>query len=68
MTQARPTAERNFGGYAKVAAGKLTNFTGFDSPYEPPLHPEIVLDTAGRTPEEVTRELIEKLLVRFDIS
>ena len=29
--------------YAKARAGEITGFTGIDDPYEPPLHPELVL-------------------------
>ncbi len=31
--------------YAKSRAGRLPNFTGIDSPYEPPDEPDLVLDT-----------------------
>jgi bifunctional enzyme CysN/CysC len=32
--------------YAKARAGKITNFTGIDSPYERPEHPELRLEAA----------------------
>ena len=35
--------------YALARAGRLANLTGVDDPYEPPLEPEIVIDTTGRT-------------------
>ena len=38
--------------YAKARAGQLPNFTGIDSPYEPPSAAEVHLRTSGRTPEE----------------
>ena len=31
--------------YKKARAGELKNFTGIDSPYEPPANPEIHIDT-----------------------
>jgi adenylylsulfate kinase len=37
--------------YAKQARGELRGLTGVDDPYEPPLHPELVLATAGEPPE-----------------
>jgi bifunctional enzyme CysN/CysC len=37
--------------YAKARRGKLANFTGIDSDYEPPEAPEIHLDTVARTAE-----------------
>ncbi|MFZ5652951.1 MAG: adenylyl-sulfate kinase [Pseudomonadota bacterium] len=33
--------------YRKARAGQIPNFTGIDSAYEPPLAPEVVVDTAG---------------------
>jgi bifunctional enzyme CysN/CysC len=39
--------------YAKAQAGQLKNFTGIDSPYEPPESPEVHLDTQGHTPEQL---------------
>jgi adenylyl-sulfate kinase len=31
--------------YKKAMNGRIKNFTGFDSPYEKPVHPEICIDT-----------------------
>jgi len=36
--------------YAKARAGEIKGFTGIDDPYEPPLHPEIVLTPADGDP------------------
>jgi len=48
--------------YAKARAGKLANFTGIDSPYEPPEHPELRLAAgAGATVEECASQVIEHL-------
>jgi bifunctional enzyme CysN/CysC len=33
--------------YAKARAGELKGFTGIDDPYEPPLAPDLVLDTTS---------------------
>jgi adenylylsulfate kinase len=38
--------------YAKARAGEIPEFTGISDPYEPPLDPEIRVDTNGHTPEE----------------
>ena len=35
--------------YRKARAGELPNFTGLDSPYEPPASPEVRLDTARQS-------------------
>ena len=32
--------------YARVRAGEMTGLTGVDDPYEPPLAPDVVIDTA----------------------
>ena len=47
--------------YAKAQAGKIANFTGIGSPYEPPEAPELRLRTAGRTAEESAAELLDWL-------
>ncbi len=47
--------------YKKAREGQLDNFTGVTSPYEPPEHPEITIDTSSGTLEECVDELYEKL-------
>ncbi|NLH08360.1 MAG: adenylyl-sulfate kinase [Chloroflexi bacterium] len=55
-------AERDVKGlYAKAFAGEIPNFTGVSDPYEPPLNPEIVLNTHEETPEESAQKLISYL-------
>ena len=44
--------------YAKARAGEIPEFTGVSDPYEPPLHPEIRVETAGRTPAESAAEVV----------
>jgi bifunctional enzyme CysN/CysC len=48
--------------YAKARAGQLKNFTGIDSPYEPPANPEIRIDTTALSPEEAADLIIDRLL------
>jgi bifunctional enzyme CysN/CysC len=43
--------------YAKALRGEIKNFTGVDSPYEPPERAEIRLETPGRNPEEMVEEI-----------
>jgi bifunctional enzyme CysN/CysC len=38
--------------YAKARMGEIANFTGIDSPYEPPEGAEVVVDTSTMTAEE----------------
>jgi adenylylsulfate kinase len=47
--------------YKKALAGEITGFTGVDDPYEPPEHPELVLDTMVETPEESLRKVLVAL-------
>ena len=44
--------------YAKARRGELKNFTGIDSPYEPPENPEFVISTISLTPEQTTLRLM----------
>jgi bifunctional enzyme CysN/CysC len=47
--------------YRKARRGELKNFTGIDSPYEPPEHAEIHLHTALYSPEEAADQILTKL-------
>jgi len=47
--------------YKKALAGELTGFTGVDDPYEPPLSPELVLDTMNETPRESLQRVLDTL-------
>jgi bifunctional enzyme CysN/CysC len=47
--------------YAKARAGQIRNFTGIDSPYEPPEKPEIRIETASVSAEEAADILLEHL-------
>jgi len=45
--------------YKKARRGELKNFTGLDSPYEPPEQPELRIDTTVLEPEEATEEILQ---------
>ena len=47
--------------YKKARAGALKNFTGIDSPYEPPEAPEIHIDTSKLSPVQGADLIIETL-------
>ena len=47
--------------YRRARAGEITDFTGIDSPYEPPPDPEIVIHTVNRTVDQCGRELLASL-------
>ncbi|MEI6241559.1 MAG: adenylyl-sulfate kinase [Planctomycetia bacterium] len=44
--------------YKKARAGEIKGFTGIDDPYEEPLAPELVVDSAARPPDELAAEVI----------
>jgi bifunctional enzyme CysN/CysC len=48
--------------YKKARSGKLANFTGVDSPYEPPISPELHINTAAMTPSQAASLIVDKLL------
>ncbi|MDY0012403.1 MAG: sulfate adenylyltransferase subunit CysN [Rhodocyclaceae bacterium] len=48
--------------YKKARRGELKNFTGIDSPYEPPENPEIRIDTTNLDPEQAANLIIRKLI------
>ena len=48
--------------YKKARAGELKNFTGIDSPYEPPEVPEIRIDTTAMSAEEAAMLIVERLI------
>jgi adenylylsulfate kinase len=47
--------------YKKARQGILKDFTGIDSPYEPPLKPELILETDKMTIAECTNLVIQFL-------
>jgi len=47
--------------YKKARRGDLKNFTGIDSPYEAPEHPEILVDTAAMSAEQAAEKIISEL-------
>jgi bifunctional enzyme CysN/CysC len=50
--------------YAKARAGELRNFTGIDSPYEPPEQPEIRIDTTVMSADQAADLIVEELMKR----
>src|SRR6185312_9070952 len=66
-------AERDVKGlYKKALAGEIPHFTGVSDPYEPPLAPEVTVNSSKETPEESVQRIwatLERLgLVSFDRS
>ncbi|MGH8143113.1 MAG: sulfate adenylyltransferase subunit CysN [Steroidobacteraceae bacterium] len=47
--------------YRKARAGEIHNFTGIDSPYEPPENPEVHIDTRTTSAEQAAEQIITYL-------
>jgi adenylyl-sulfate kinase len=55
-------AERDVKGlYEKAFKGEIKEFTGVSDPYEPPLNPELTLDTEHQTAEDSAAEILTLL-------
>jgi adenylylsulfate kinase len=52
--------------YARARRGEIKHFTGIDDPYEPPLHPDVVVDTTGLTPDVAAAAVLAELRRRDD--
>ncbi len=50
--------------YARARAGEIVGFTGIDDPYEPPVSPDIVLQTVERDAEENAATVLDLLRER----
>ena len=50
------------GMYKKAYKGEIQNFTGVSDPYEPPLAPEIIVDTEGDHPDDSLIKLLNELV------
>ena len=57
--------------YQKALRGEIEHFTGISDPYEPPLNPELVIDTSIETPEQSAMRVWNKLrdlgVIRLDL-
>ncbi len=50
--------------YRKARRGEISNFTGIDSPYEAPEHPEFRVDTTTLSAEEAVESILNELTRR----
>ena len=53
--------------YAKARRGELKDFTGIDSPYEPPVSAEVHLRTTVQTPDECVAAIQRVLTCRLSL-
>jgi adenylyl-sulfate kinase len=47
--------------YKKALAGEIKGFTGVDDPYEPPLKPELTIETEMEGPQESVARILRRL-------
>ena len=50
--------------YARARRGELKQFTGIDDPYEPPVSPELVLETSRMSVEEAGARVLALIAAR----
>ena len=53
--------------YKKARRGELKNFTGIDSPYEPPVNPDIRIDTCSDSAEVAAERIVEHVLAALQM-
>jgi len=51
--------------YTRAKEGKAPTVPGIGQPYEPPLNPELTIDTSKYTPGESAHRILELLIERF---
>ncbi len=54
--------------YAKARDKKIKNFTGIDSPFEPPEQPDIIIHTDRQSEQACTKQLLQLLLPKIKLS
>lgn len=54
--------------YKKARAGEIKNFTGIDSAYELPVHPEVQVQTADKSIQACAQQVIEYLTINGYLS
>ena len=47
--------------YKKARKGEVKDFTGIDSPYEPPINPDIIIDTQDKSVSDCVQLILEKV-------
>ena len=52
------------GKYKKALAGELKNLVGISEPYEPPQHPEVIVDTSKMTVDEAVEHILGQLVAQ----
>jgi adenylylsulfate kinase len=53
------------GTYEKGQRGASTTVPGLQAPYEPPLNPDVKIDTTSFVPEDAARQILSFIEKRF---
>jgi bifunctional enzyme CysN/CysC len=53
--------------YKRAREHRIVGFTGIDAPYEPPASADLVLDTAGESPETSLQLLLDDIVARVPL-
>ncbi len=56
------------GMYRRARAGEIPEFTGVNAPYEPPLTPDLTIDTSTGTVSDCARRILTGLMARIAMS
>lgn len=51
--------------YKKARAGEVKNFTGIDSPYEPPVNPDVIIPTGSMTIDASVKKLMDVVIPKI---
>ena len=54
--------------YKKARSGQISDFTGIDSPYEPPENPDLVIDTVGNNVDTCVSQIVDYILAWSAVS
>lgn len=54
--------------YKKAREGKIKEFTGIDSPYEPPLNPEMVVDTQSNDIDDCVAQVLRYIEQQVELN
>jgi adenylylsulfate kinase len=52
------------GKYKRALAGELKNLVGISEPYEPPTHPEVIIDTGKHSVDEAVEHIMGQLVAQ----
>ena len=53
--------------YRKARCGVITDFTGVDSPFEPPHAPQLIINTEERDVEECVEDIMQYIRPRITL-